>query len=319
MKLVDRLIKNITNKKAKGRFVMESSKVYFTKEITPESLVKIFEAVGRNLPGNVGVKISTGEPGGHNYLKPELIKDLVNKLNGTIVENCTAYGGKRQALSDHLKCVEDHGFTKIAKVDILDADGEFSIPTREGSKHLKEDIVGSHTENYDSILMLSHFKGHAMGGFGGALKNMSIGMASTRGKLNIHSAGAENQEQAYVWSHLPAQDDFLESMAEACTAVVDYFDKKGGIVYINVINNLSVDCDCDSDPETPCMQDIGITASLDPVAIDRASLDLIYKSQDPGRDHFLERVETRHGAHTIEHAVTLGLGTTFYELVNIDK
>ncbi|MBR3163248.1 MAG: DUF362 domain-containing protein [Clostridia bacterium] len=297
----------------------EKVKVYFTKEITPESLVKIYEAVGKSLPGNVGIKISTGEPGGHNYLKPELIKDIVSKLNGTIVENCTAYGGKRQRLEDHLKCVEDHGFTKIAKVDILDSEGEFSIPTKTGSIHLREDIVGSHLENYDSILMLSHFKGHMMGGFGGALKNMSIGVASTKGKLNIHSAGAENQEQEYVWSHLPAQDDFLESMAEACSAVMDYYDNKGGIVYINVINNLSVDCDCDSNPEEPCMKDIGIVASLDPVAIDRASLDLIYKSNDPGREHFLERVETRHGAHTIEHAVTLGLGTTFYEMVSIDK
>lgn len=293
-------------------------KVFFTKEITPESLVKIYEAVGKELSGNVGVKISTGEPGGHNYLKPELIKDIVNKLNGTIVENCTAYGGKRQKLEDHLKCVEDHGFTKIAKVDILDSEGEFSIPTIEGSKHLKEDIVGSHLENYDSILMLSHFKGHAMGGFGGALKNMSIGVASTKGKLYIHSAGSDNLDQDYVWSHLPAQDDFLESMAEACSAVMKYYDDRGGIVYINVINNLSVDCDCDSNPEEPCMKDIGIVASLDPVAIDRASLDLIYKSQDPGREHFLERVETRHGAHTIEHAVTLGLGTTFYELVDLD-
>ena len=298
---------------------MEKSKVYFTKEITPESLVRIFEAVGKDLTGNVGVKISTGEPGGHNYLKPELIQKLVNKLNGTIIENCTAYGGKRQKLEDHLKCVEDHGFTKIAKVDILDSEGEISIPTREGCKHLKEDIIGSHSQNYDSILMLSHFKGHAMGGFGGALKNMSIGMASTKGKLYIHSAGSENLDQGYVWSHLPEQDDFLESMAEACSAVMDYYKTRGGIVYINVINNLSVDCDCDSSPEEPCMNDIGITASLDPIAIDRASLDLIYKSQDAGRDHFLERVETRHGAHTIEHGVTLGLGTTFYEFVNLDK
>ena len=296
----------------------EKVNVYFSKEITPESLVKIFNAVGYELKGNVGVKISTGEPGGHNYLKPELIEDLVKHVNGTIVENCTAYGGKRQKLEDHLKCVEDHGFTKIAKVDILDSEGEFSIPTREGSKHLKEDIVGSHLEKYDSILMLSHFKGHAMGGFGGALKNMSIGVASTKGKLLIHSAGSDNLDQDYVWSHLPKQDDFLESMAEADCAVADYYDKRGGIVYINVINNLSVDCDCDSNPETPFMADIGITASLDPVAVDRASLDLIYKSQDPGRDHFLKRVETRHGAHTIEHAVTLGLGTTFYDLVSID-
>ena len=298
--------------------MLDQVKVYFTKDISPEGLIRIYEAVGRELPGKVGVKISTGEPGGHNYLKPELIGALVKKLDGTIVENCTAYGGLRQNIDDHWQCVKDHGFTAIAPVDILDEEGEFAIPTREGSKHLDKDIVGSHTEKYDSILMLSHFKGHLMGGFGGALKNMSIGMASTAGKLNIHSAGAENQEQEHVWANLPPQDDFLESMAEACSAVIDYYDQRGGILYVNVINNLSIDCDCDSDPEAPCMADIGITASLDPVAVDRASLDLIYKSQDPGREHFLERVETRHGAHTIEHAVTLGLGTTFYEFVDID-
>ena len=205
-------------------------KVYFTNKITPESLVKIFKEVGYDLKGNVGVKISTGEPGGHNYLKPELIKDIVEYVNGTIVENCTAYGGKRQKLEDHLKCVEDHGFTKIAKVDILDSEGEISIPTPADSKHLKEDIVGSHIENYDSILMLSHFKGHVMGGFGGALKNMSIGVASTKGKLYIHAAGGSNLNQDYVWSHLPEQDAFLESMAEADCAVADYYAKKGGIV-----------------------------------------------------------------------------------------
>lgn len=297
--------------------MLDPVKVYFTKDISPEGLIRVFEAVGKELSGKVGVKISTGEPGGHNYLKPELIGALVKKLDGTIVENCTAYGGLRQNIDDHWQCVKDHGFTAIAPVDILDEEGEFAIPTREGSKHLDKDIIGSHTERYDSILMLSHFKGHLMGGFGGALKNMSIGMASTAGKLNIHAAGAENQEQEHVWANLPPQDDFLESMAEACSAVIDYYDKRGGIVYVNVINNLSVDCDCDSDPEAPCMADIGITASLDPVAVDRASLDLIYKSQDPGREHFLERVETRHGAHTIEHAVTLGLGTTFYEFVDI--
>ncbi|MBP3890684.1 MAG: DUF362 domain-containing protein [Solobacterium sp.] len=293
---------------------MEAVKVYFTKEITPESLVQIYKALDCKLEGNVGVKISTGEPGGHNYLKPELIKDLVKEVNGTIVENCTAYGGLRQDVKDHWQCIHDHGFDAIAKCDILDEEGEFAIPTKEGSRHLKEDIVGDHMANYDSILMLSHFKGHAMGGFGGALKNMSIGLASTAGKLNIHAAGGENQEQDYVWSHLPEQDAFLESMAEACSAIMKYYEDRKGIVYINVINNLSVDCDCDSHPEDPCMKDIGIVASLDPVACDRAALDLIYKSNDPGREHFLERVETRHGAHTIEHAVTLGLGTTYYQL-----
>ena len=299
--------------------MLDPVKVYFTKDISPEGLIRVYEALGRTLPGKVGVKISTGEPGGHNYLKPELIGALVRKLDGTIVENCTAYGGLRQNIQDHWQCVKDHGFTAIAPVDILDEEGEFSIPTRAGSRHLTEDVVGSHTERYDSILMLSHFKGHLMGGFGGALKNMSIGMASTKGKLNIHAAGAENLDQEYVWSHLPPQDDFLESMAEACSAVIDYYDQRGGILYVNVINNLSIDCDCDSDPEAPCMADIGIVASVDPVAADRAALDLIYKSADPGREHFLERVETRHGAHTIEHAVTLGLGTTFYEFVDIDR
>lgn len=296
--------------------MIPKQKVYFTNEITPESLVKIYKAVGKELKGNVGVKISTGELGGHNYLKPELIKNLVEYVKGTIVENNTSYGGSREKTEDHRNTIKEHGFDKFFKVDIMDEEGEFKIPTRENSKHLKYDIVGDHTKNYDSILMLSHFKGHAMGGFGGALKNESIGMASHNGKLNIHSAGTSLDEE-YIWSHLPEQDDFLESMAEADSAVIDYFNKKGGIVYINVINNISIDCDCDSNPETPCMKDIGIMASLDPVAIDRASLDIIYKSQDPGRDHFLERVETRHGAHTIEHAVALDLGTTFYEIVNI--
>ena len=296
--------------------MIPKQKVYFTNEITPESLVKIYKAVGKELKGNVGVKVSTGELGGHNYLKPELIKNLVEYVKGTIVENNTSYGGSREKTEDHRNTIKEHGFDKFFKVDIMDEEGEFKIPTRENSKHLKYDIIGDHTKNYDSILMLSHFKGHAMGGFGGALKNESIGMASHNGKLNIHSAGTSLDED-YIWSHLPEQDDFLESMAEADSAVIDYFNKKGGIVYINVINNISIDCDCDSNPETPCMKDIGIMASLDPVAIDRASLDIIYKSQDPGRDHFLERVETRHGAHTIEHAVALGLGTTFYEIVNI--
>ena len=293
-------------------------KVYFTKEITPESLVKIYDKLGVKLPGNVGVKISTGEMGGHNYLKPELIKSLVEHVNGTIIENNTAYGGSREKSVDHWKTIEEHGFTKYFKVDLLDEEDEFDIPTRKGSIHLDHDTIGGHLKNYDSILMLSHFKGHAMGGFGGALKNESIGMASHSGKLNIHSAGKEQVDEAKVWSNLPEQDDFLESMAEADSAVIDYYNKRGGIVYINVINNISIDCDCDSNPETPCMKDIGIMASTDPVAVDRACLDLIYKSNDPGRDHFLERVETRHGAHTIEHAVTLGLGTTFYEVENID-
>ena len=293
---------------------MEKSKVYFTKEITPESLIKIYEAVGKELIGKVAVKISTGEPGGHNFLNPNLIKDLVQKLNGTIVECNTAYNGKRLKLEDHIKTIEDHGFTKIANVDIMDSEADMPIPVINGI-HLKENYVGSHLKNYDSILMLSHFKGHAMGGFGGALKNMSIGVASSQGKAWIHTAG-KTRILEELWNNLPPQDHFLESMAEADESVIDYM--KGNIVYINVINNLSIDCDCDSNPEAPCMEDIGITASVDPVAIDKASLDFIYNSNDKGRDHFIERVESRHGIRTVEHAEELKIGTTNYELINID-
>lgn len=293
---------------------MEKAKVYFTKEITPESLIKIYEAMSKSLDGNVAIKISTGEPGGHNFLKPSLIKDLVKKLNGTIVECNTAYGGKRMKVEDHLETVKNHGFTEIANVDILDSEGDFAIPVENGI-HLKENYVGDHLKNYDSMLMLSHFKGHAMGGFGGALKNMSIGVASSEGKTWIHTAG-KTRNPAELWANLPEQNHFLESMAEADKSVVDYM--KGKIVYINVMNNLSIDCDCDSNPEAPCMADIGITASIDPVACDKASLDLIYSSNDKGRDHFIERVESKNGIRTVEHARDIGVGTMEYELISID-
>lgn len=292
------------------------SKVYFTKEITSESLVKIYEKLSKekSLVGKIGVKISTGEKGGNNYLHPEFIKDLVDKISGTIVECNTAYGGSRQDPKDHWKTIEEHGFTKYFNVDIMDEEGEFNIPPREGSIHIKEDIVGDHLKNYDSILMLSHFKGHAMGGFGGALKNMSIGVASTNGKLNIHSAGKSlNQEE--VWSHLPAQDDFLESMAEACSAVVDYM--KGNIIYINVANRLSVDCDCDSNPDEPEMGDIGIFASVDPVALDQTCYDAVKNSSDPGKAALIERMDSRHAIRTVEHANELGLGSREYEIEEI--
>ncbi len=293
---------------------MEKAKVYFTKEITPESLIKIYEAMSKSLEGNVAIKISTGEPGGHNFLKPSLIKDLVKKLNGTIVECNTAYGGKRMKVEDHLETVKNHGFTEIANVDILDSEGDFAIPVENGI-HLKENYVGDHLKNYDSMLMLSHFKGHAMGGFGGALKNMSIGVASSEGKTWIHTAG-KTRNPSELWTNLPEQNHFLESMAEADKSVVDYM--KGNIVYINVMNNLSIDCDCDSNPEAPCMADIGITASIDPVACDKASLDLIYSSNDKGRDHFIERVESKNGIRTVEHARDIGVGTMEYELISID-
>lgn len=293
------------------------SKVYFTKEITAESLEKIYEQLSseKNLTGKIGVKISTGEQGGNNYLHPELIGNLVKKLGGTIVECNTAYGGSREQSSDHRKTIENHGFNEIATVDIMDEDGEFEIPTRQKSKHLKSDIVGDHLKNYDGLLMLSHFKGHAMGGFGGALKNMSIGVASHNGKLNIHSAG-ESLDQKYVWSHLPAQDDFLESMAEADCAVSDYLN--GNIIYINVANRLSVDCDCDSSPAEPEMGDLGIFASIDPVALDQACYDAVKNSDDSGKVALIERMDSRHAIHTVEWAAELGLGERDYELINLD-
>lgn len=293
---------------------MEKSKVYFTKEITPESLIKIYEAMGVNLKGKVAVKISTGEPGGHNFLNPNLIKDLVNKLNGTIVECNTAYAGRRNTTEEHWKAIKEHGFLDIANVDIMDEDGDMPIPIENGF-HLKEDYVGAHLKNYDSILMLSHFKGHAMGGFGGALKNMSIGVGSSNGKTNIHTAG-KTRNPAELWDNLPEQDHFLESMADACKGVMDYMGREN-IVYINVANNLSVDCDCDSNPHAPEMADIGIFASTDPVAIDQACYDAVVNSEDKGKAALIERMDSRHGIHTVEAANELGLGNREYEIVNI--
>lgn len=291
------------------------STVYFTKEITPESLVKIYEALGVQLNGKVAVKISTGEPGGHNFLNPLLIKDLVAKLNGTIVECCTAYGGKRDDPKEHWKTVRDHGFAAIAPCDIMDEDGDMQIPIN-GGKHLDGyNVVGAHLANYDSMLMLSHFKGHAMGGFGGALKNMSIGVASQAGKARLHSVGVtDNAEEC--WNHTNDQDGFLECMAEACKAVVDYM-KPENIVYINVANRLSIDCDCDSNPHEPEMADIGIFASLDPVALDQCCYDQIMNSTDPGKASLVERMITRHAIHTVEWAAELGLGSREYEIVEL--
>ncbi len=292
------------------------AKVYFTKEITADSLIKIYEVLGVELKGKVAVKISTGEPGGHNFLNPKLIKNLVNKLKGTIVENCTAYRGKRFNVSDHWRAIEDHGFKAIAPCDILDEDGEIEIPIS-GGKHLKGvNIVGSHINNYDSMLMLSHFKGHAMGGFGGALKNMSIGVASRNGKAWIHSVGF-TKDPDEMWNHIDDQDGFLESMAEADKAVVDYF-KPENIVYINVANNLSIDCDCDANPHTPEMKDIGIFASVDPVALDQCCYDQIINSSDNGKNSLVERMKEKNAIHTVEMAADLGLGIREYELISID-
>ena len=286
--------------------------VYFTREITPDSLVKICNRLDKKLSGRIGVKISTGEPGGHNYLKPELIGKLVSSLNANIIECNTAYDGRRNTLAAHLQAIKEHGFDKIAEVDLLDSEGEMEIPAN--GKHLPVDIVGSHLQNYDSVLNLAHFKGHAMGGFGGVIKNQSIGIASSAGKAYIHTAGVTRKPEE-LWSNLPEQNAFLESMAEAAKAVADYM--KGNILYIDVMNNLSVDCDCDSHPEDPCMADIGILASTDPVAVDQACIDKIWTSKDPGRDHFLERVTTRGGTRVIDTAAKLGIGSRQYQLIRI--
>lgn len=289
-------------------------KVYMFKEINSDNLVKIYETLGRTATGKVAVKISTGEPGGNNYLQPDLIEDLVGLVNGTIVECNTAYGGGRADTESHRKAAEEHGFTAIAPVDIMDADGEVALPVH-GGRHLKEDFVGSHFTDYDFVIILSHFKGHAMGGFGGAIKNMSIGIASSGGKAWIHSAG-KTKDMGKVWNDLPAQNDFLESMAEAAKAIADHCGDK--ILYISVANNLSVDCDCSASPADPQMGDIGILASLDPVALDKACTDLVRTSDDHGKIHLIERIDSRNGMHTLEYGEQIGLGSQSYELVLLD-
>lgn len=283
--------------------------VYMTKSINSDGLMKIYKALGREASGRVAVKISSGEPGGHYFLSPKLIEPLVKDVNGTIVECNTAYGGGRADTKSHLHTMEQHGFEAIAPVDIMDAEGGMSLPVSDG-RHLKEDVVGSHFSNYDFVVNLAHFKGHAMGGFGGVIKNMSIGIASSMGKSLIHSAG---KETTGFGVNTP-QDDFLESMAEAAKGVADYL--KDHILYIDVMNNLSVDCDCDSHPARPTMADIGILGSLDPVALDQACVDLVYAAPD-GKD-LIERMESRHGIHTLEHAEAIGLGSRKYELTTID-
>lgn len=289
-------------------------KVYMYKEISSENLLKIYDMLGRKAEGRVAVKLSTGEPGNNNYLNPALIKDLVHKVNGTIIECNTAYGGGRADTESHLKAAADHGFTAIANVDIMDADGEVSLPVA-GGKHLKEDFVGKNYPDYDFTVVLSHFKGHPMGGFGGAIKNISIGIASSAGKAWIHSAG-KTKSQTEVWKNLPPQDDFLESMTEAAKAIIDHCGDK--ILYISVANNLSVDCDCVAKPEDPKMGDIGILASLDPVALDKACVDMVRASEDHGKIHLIERIDSRNGMHTLDYAEQLGMGSQNYELVVLD-
>ena len=294
---------------------MEKSKVYFTKEITPESVVKMYETLGVKLPGKVAVKLHSGEQGNQNYIRPEFVKAIVEKVNGTVVECNTAYDGARNYTDKHKKLMEDHGWTKYFDVDIMDAEGPDLVLDIPNGKILKENFVGKDMAKYDSMLVLSHFKGHPMGGYGGALKQLSIGSASSEGKSWIHSAG-QSKDQTKIWGNLPEQDRFLESMADAASSVVKHFGKN--IVFINVMVNLSVDCDCCAVAEDPCMKDIGILASTDPIAIDQACIDLVYNSKDPGRDHFVARVERQHGIHTIEAAAELGFGTREYELIKID-
>ena len=290
---------------------MEKAKVYFTPEISAAALQQIYQALGVQLKGKVAVKISTGEPGGHNFLQPALIKDLVQQLQGTIVECNTAYEGRRNTTEAHWQAIREHGFPEIAPCVIMDEEGEISLPVNGPADcHLTENFVGAHLQNYDSMLMLSHFKGHLMGGFGGALKNMSIGVASAHGKAHIHGVGVPED----IWT--ADHDSFLECMAEADKSVMDYLGREN-IVYINVANRLSIDCDCDANPHEPEMADIGIFASLDPVAVDQACVDAVYNSPDEGKAALIKRMESRNGIHTVERAAELGLGSREYEIVNI--
>ncbi|MBQ7240715.1 MAG: DUF362 domain-containing protein [Bacilli bacterium] len=294
------------------------SKVFYCKEITPENLIKIYESLGVELNGEVAVKVSTGEKGSKGYLKADLIKPLVDKLNGTIVECNTAYPGKRNTYEEHIEVAKEHGFMEVGKgVDILDRDGEFKIPVNHG-KHLEYDLLGVGFDKYDSYLNLAHGKGHAMGGFGANLKNQSIGFASRNGKAYIHSCGHTEDPDA-CWSDKHEQIDFIESMAEAAKAVSDYVKNQNKkIVYITVMNALSVDCDCDKNQGDPVMSDLGIVGSLDPVANDQAFIDMVFNSTESGSEELRERVDTRLGRHILEYTEGLGLGSTEYELINLD-
>lgn len=285
------------------------SKVYFTKNISKESILEIYKKLGKELSGNVAVKVHSGEKGNQNFLGPELFKDVINYVKGTVVECNTAYEGERNTTKKHIKLIEEHGWSKYFKFDLLDSYGDLELNIENG-KTIKKNYVGKNIKNYDSLLVLSHFKGHPMGGYGGALKQLSIGLASSYGKAYIHGAGDPNK----IWSQ--EQNKFLESMADAASSITDYF--KDNIIYINVLANMSVDCDCCAKAEDPCMKNIGIVASLDPVAIDKACIDLVYNSNDSGKKHLIERIESRNGAYTISCAEELGIGTTLYELINLD-
>lgn len=296
----------------------EKTKVFFTSDISPESLVSIYKALGKEATGKVAVKISTGESAQSNHLRPELIGNLVKEVNGTIVECNTAYGGNRSNTASHRRAIEQRGYGEIATVDIMDEEGGMNLPMQD-TKWFSENLVGSHLANYDFMINLAHFKGHAMGGFGGVLKNQSIGIATPDGKTRIHTAGAYSDPR-YVFQQPHGQDAFLESMAGAAQSVHNYFKGKKGIVYINVMNNLSVDCDCDGHPSAPQMKDIGILASLDPVALDKACLDLVFNHESTAGDNsapLVERINSRHGSHTVDYAAEIGLGSLAYDLIDI--
>lgn len=294
---------------------MEKANVYFTPVLTPENVTKLLKLLNKELPGKVAIKVHSGEKGNQNFLRPEFMKPTIDAVGGTIVECNTAYDGARNTTDKHLKLLEYHGWSHYFPVDLMDGEGpdlELPIP---GGKQIHKNLVGKNLANYDSMLVLSHFKGHPMGGFGGALKQLSIGCASSAGKAYIHSAG-KTDDQYKLWDNVAPQDDFLESMADAASSVVSFF--KGNMAFVNIMCNMSVDCDCCAIAEDPCMKDIGILSSLDPVALDQACIDLVLASQDPGRDHLLERINTRHGTHTIDAAAELGVGTKDYNLICVE-
>ncbi len=291
-------------------------KVYFCQTITPEKTVELYELVGKKLDGNVAVKLHSGEKGNTNFLKPLFWKPIIEHVNGTVVECNTAYPGARNTTEKHRKLISEHEWDKYFTFDLMDAEGPDMVLDFPEGKVITKNYVGKNMSKYNSMLVLSHFKGHAMGGYGGALKQLSIGCASSAGKSIIHSAG-KTDDQTILWSNIAEQDKFLEAMADAATSVVKHFN--GKMVYINVMKNMSVDCDCDGSPEPPCMKDIGILSSDDPVAIDQACLDLVYAAKDdPGQQHLIERIESRHGVHTIEAAAALGCGSREYELVTVE-
>ena len=286
----------------------EKAKVFFTTELTPQALIKLYQALNINLPGKVAAKVHSGEVGNQNFIRPDFMKPMLDYVHGTIVECNTAYEGKRYSSKDHWKTMKLHGWTEIAPVDIMDEEGDLELPIPTG-KQIKKNFVGSHLKNYDSLLVLSHFKGHPMGGFGGALKNISIGIASSHGKAYIHGAGNVKK----IWSS--DHNQFLDSMADACLSIKDFF--KGNVAYINIMRNMSVDCDCCAVAEDPKMADIGILSSLDPVALDQACLDLVYRSDDPGKKDLIQRIESRNGLRTVESAAALGVGSREYELITL--